>query len=162
MKILYQFCWEGWEFNRVRYLSCRCKPLNRIQRNLTGSKISTSSTKFVFFGLICKQKWLPWPILQKGGTLNSDARYVALLASCSIFLFLLTKLFTHIKQGLQKYCKTAYSRSGINQMWILTRRGSRNFRQGGPTFKKYWQAKKREGEGGTEGCGSFPSCRRMV
>ena len=32
---------------------------------------------------------------------------------------LLTKLLTHIKQCLQKYCKTAYSRSGINQMWIL-------------------------------------------
>ena len=32
---------------------------------------------------------------------------------------LLTKLLTHIKQGLQKYCETAYSRSGINQMWIL-------------------------------------------
>ena len=32
---------------------------------------------------------------------------------------LLTKLLTHIKQGLQKYCETAYSRSGVNQMWIL-------------------------------------------
>ena len=32
---------------------------------------------------------------------------------------LLTKLLTQIKQGLQKYCETAYSRSGINQMWIL-------------------------------------------
>ena len=31
----------------------------------------------------------------------------------------LTKLLTHIKQGLQKYCETAYSRSGINQVWIL-------------------------------------------
>ena len=30
-----------------------------------------------------------------------------------------TKLLTHIKQGLQKYCETAYSRSGVNQMWIL-------------------------------------------
>ena len=29
---------------------------------------------------------------------------------------LLTKLLTHIKQGLQKYCATAYSRSGINQI----------------------------------------------
>ena len=27
--------------------------------------------------------------------------------------------FSHIKQGLQKYCETAYSRSGISQMWIL-------------------------------------------
>ena len=32
------------------------KPLNGIQRNLTGSKISTSSTKFVFCGLIGKNK----------------------------------------------------------------------------------------------------------
>ena len=35
------------------------KPLNRIQRNLTGSKISTSSTKFVFFGPIVKTRWPP-------------------------------------------------------------------------------------------------------
>ena len=58
------------------------KPLNGIQRNLTGSKISMSSTKFVFCRLISKQKCQPWPILQKGGTLNSGARYVALWASC--------------------------------------------------------------------------------
>ena len=31
----------------------------------------------------------------------------------------LTKLLTLIKQGLQKYCETAYSRSWVNQMWIL-------------------------------------------
>ena len=35
------------------------KPLNGIQRNLTGSKISTSSTKFVFFGPIGKTRWPP-------------------------------------------------------------------------------------------------------
>ena len=40
------------------------KPLNEIQRNLTGSKISTSSTK-VFFGPIGKTRWPPWPIRQK-------------------------------------------------------------------------------------------------
>ena len=39
------------------------KPLNGIQRNLTGSKISTSSTKFVFFGLIGKIRWPPWPLI---------------------------------------------------------------------------------------------------
>ena len=39
------------------------KPLNRIQWNLTGSKISTPSTKFVFFGLIGKQRWPPWPLI---------------------------------------------------------------------------------------------------
>ena len=39
------------------------KPLNRIQRNLIGSKISTPSTKFVFFGPIWKTKWPPWPLI---------------------------------------------------------------------------------------------------
>ena len=58
------------------------KPLNGIQWNLTGSKISMPSTKFVFFGPIRKQKWPPWLIPQKGGTLFSGARYVALWASC--------------------------------------------------------------------------------
>ena len=35
------------------------KQLNGIQRNLTGSKISTPSTKFVFFGPIGKTRWPP-------------------------------------------------------------------------------------------------------
>ena len=39
------------------------KLLNGIQRNLTGSKISTSSTKFVFFGPIGKTRWPPWPLI---------------------------------------------------------------------------------------------------
>ena len=37
------------------------KPLNRSQRNLTGSKISTTSTKF--FWPIEKTRWPPWPWL---------------------------------------------------------------------------------------------------
>ena len=39
------------------------KPLNGIQRNLTGSKISMSSIKFVFFGPIGKTRWPPWPLI---------------------------------------------------------------------------------------------------
>ena len=39
------------------------KPMNRIQRNLTGSKISTSSTKFVFFRPIGKTRWPPWSLI---------------------------------------------------------------------------------------------------
>ena len=35
------------------------KRLNRIQENLTGSKISTSSTKFMFFWPIGKTRWPP-------------------------------------------------------------------------------------------------------
>ena len=48
-------------------------------------------------------------------------RFIAGSSKCSTKLrfIILTKLLTHIKQGLQKYCETAYSRSGINQMWIL-------------------------------------------
>ena len=38
-------------------------PLNRIHRNLTGSKISRSSTKFVFFGPIRKTRWPPLPLI---------------------------------------------------------------------------------------------------
>ena len=58
------------------------KPLNGIQRTVTGSKITMSFTKFVFFGPISKQKCPPWSISQRGGTLYSGARYVALWASC--------------------------------------------------------------------------------
>ena len=39
------------------------KPLNGIQRNLSGSKISTSSTKFVFFRRIGKTRWPSWPLI---------------------------------------------------------------------------------------------------
>ena len=39
------------------------KPLIGIQRNLTVSKISMSSTKFVFFGPIGKTRWPPWPLI---------------------------------------------------------------------------------------------------
>ena len=48
-------------------------------------------------------------------------RFIAGSSKCSTkpLSILLTKLRTHIKQGLQKYWETAYSRSGVNQMWIL-------------------------------------------
>ena len=48
-------------------------------------------------------------------------RFIAGSSKCSTkpLSILLTKLLTHIKQGLQKFCETAYSRSGINQIWIL-------------------------------------------
>ena len=48
-------------------------------------------------------------------------RFIAGSSKCSTKLWsiLLTKLLTHIKQGLQKYCETAYSRNGINESLIL-------------------------------------------
>ena len=47
----------------MTFLTSPLKPLNGIQQNLTGSKISTSSTKFVFFGLIRKIRWPPRPLI---------------------------------------------------------------------------------------------------
>ena len=48
-------------------------------------------------------------------------RFIAGSSKCSTkpLSILLTKLLTHITQGLQKNCETSYSRSGVNQMWIL-------------------------------------------
>ena len=48
-------------------------------------------------------------------------RFITGSSKCSTkpLSILLTKLLTYIKQGLQKYCETAYSRGGIIQMWIL-------------------------------------------
>ena len=67
------------------FLTSPLKLLNGIQRNLTGSKILTSSTKFVFFRPMSKQILPPWLTCQKGGTLYSGALYVGLWASCFFF-----------------------------------------------------------------------------
>ena len=65
-------CFSGWSEKQngrpglwlaETFSTSPLKPLNRIQRNLTGSKISTSSTKFVFFGPIGKTRWPPWPLI---------------------------------------------------------------------------------------------------
>ena len=45
------------------FSTCPLKLLNGIQRNLIGSKISTSSNKLVFFGLIVLLRWSPWPLI---------------------------------------------------------------------------------------------------
>ena len=48
-------------------------------------------------------------------------RYIAGSAKCSTkpLSQILTRILTAVKEGLQKYCDTAYARSGVNQMWIL-------------------------------------------
>ena len=65
-------CFSGWSEKQDghpdlwladTFLTSPLKPLKGIQRNLTGSKISMSSTKFVFFGLIRKTRWLPQPLI---------------------------------------------------------------------------------------------------
>ena len=65
-------CFSGWSEKQdgrpglwlaETFSTSPLKPLNGIQGNLTGSKISTPSTKFVFFGLIGKTRWPPWPLI---------------------------------------------------------------------------------------------------
>ena len=48
-------------------------------------------------------------------------RYIAGSSNCSTkeLSITLTKILSAVKEGLQKYCYTVYSRSGINHMWIL-------------------------------------------
>ena len=48
-------------------------------------------------------------------------RFIAGSARCTTkpLSQLLTSILTAIKTGLQRYCETSYSRSGVNQMWIL-------------------------------------------
>ena len=65
-------CFSGWSEKQdgcpglwlaETFMTSSLKPLNAIQRNLTGSKISTPSTKFVFFRPIRKTRWPPWPLI---------------------------------------------------------------------------------------------------
>ena len=68
LNVLYQVCVFGADRNnKIAALAPDwlrpLKLLNGNQRNLTGSKISDSSTKFVFFGPIVKTRWPPWPLI---------------------------------------------------------------------------------------------------
>ena len=65
-------CFSGWSEKQdgrpglwlaETFSTSPLKPLNGIQRNMTGSKITTSSAKFVFFGPIGKTRWPPWPLI---------------------------------------------------------------------------------------------------
>jgi hypothetical protein len=63
--------------------------------------------------------YLSWiPKLHKN---PNKQRYTAGSSKCSTkpLSLLHTKLLTAIKESLQRYCFTAYSRSGVIQMWIL-------------------------------------------
>ena len=53
--------------------------------------------------------------------INYKQRYIAGSAKCSMepLSKLLTCILSAVKIGLQSYCDTSYSRSGVNQMWIL-------------------------------------------
>ena len=65
-------CFSGWSEKQdgrpglwlaETFSTSPLKPLNGIQQNLIGSKISKSSTKFVFLGPIGKTRWPPRPLI---------------------------------------------------------------------------------------------------
>ena len=71
-RLLASLCFSGRAENKMACLASDwlrhfstspLNPPNGIRRNLTGSKISTSSTKFVLFGSIEKTRWPPWPLI---------------------------------------------------------------------------------------------------
>ena len=97
------------------------RELSRLHENLVIVPAYKASNNYTF---VCKRHYVR--ILSEELGLNSlpwNPTYNLTDFSASEVLdnhkSVLTKLLTHIKQGLQKYCETAYSRSGINQMWIL-------------------------------------------
>ena len=55
--------WPPWPLIGWSIFHFSSETANRIQQNLTGSKIWTSFTKFVFFGPIGKTRWPPWPLI---------------------------------------------------------------------------------------------------
>ena len=70
--LLPSLCVSGWSENQdgcpglwlaETFSTFPLKLMKGIQRNLTGSKISMSSTDFVFFGLIGKTRWWPSPLI---------------------------------------------------------------------------------------------------
>ena len=68
--------------------------------------------------------WRAWFAIHLLDTKNAQNpykhRFIAGSSKCSTetLSVILAKLLTHVQQGLHKYCETAYSRSGVNQMWI--------------------------------------------
>jgi hypothetical protein len=76
------------------------------------------------FGISTKDEELDLPLLYwipKLHKCHFKQRYIAGSAKC--FMIPLSKLLTcilaSVKTGLQSNCDTSYSRSGVNQMWIL-------------------------------------------
>jgi len=86
--------------------------------------LSNHKTIFSSFGLSIKDDYVDLPSLYwmyKQNEFPPKARYISGSAKCSTKSLskLLTTVLSAVKDGLQTYCDTAYSRKGIYQMWIL-------------------------------------------
>ena len=116
------------------YYQCLFEELGigKTQGNPTYTPVSFSKTDVIAnhrsvlnsYGISTDEKELHLPLLYWTPKLHKcpyKQRYIAGSAVCSTkpLSVLLTKLLSEVKTGLQNYCETAYSHSGINQMWIL-------------------------------------------
>ena len=77
--------WPPWPLIGWYIFTSPQQPPNGIQWNLTRSKIQTSSTRLVISGRSEKQDGHPVRSVNKGGTLYTWARYLALLTPCLKF-----------------------------------------------------------------------------
>jgi len=119
---------------KTYYIDCLVKELDI--NNNTGNPTYTptslykdeilSSHKSVIsaFGLSIKDGYVDLPSLYWIPKLHKcpyKERYIAVSVNCSTKSVskLLTAVLSTVKDGLQTYCDTAYSRNGINHMWIL-------------------------------------------
>ena len=76
------------------------------------------------FGISLPEEGIVFPKLYWIPKLHNNPykqRYIAGSAKCSTkpLSQILTRILTAVKKDLEKYCDTAYARSGVNQMWIL-------------------------------------------
>ena len=117
----YRACWIGSNFKTSQQVDCfvPCRHFMKFPLVLHPQPFTTflnwghRSLTAVGHRVICIFLVIVWNPYKH--------RFIAGSSKCSTkpLSILLTKLLTHIKQGLQKYCETSYSRRGVNQMWIL-------------------------------------------
>ena len=112
----------------IEELGLHSLPRNLILYNLTylsaPEVLDNHKSVLTSFGIQANSEELDLPYIYWIPKIHKNPYKHRFIAGSSKFStkplsILLTKLLTHIKQGLQKYCETAYSRSGVNQMWIL-------------------------------------------
>ena len=103
------------KFNEDPIKRRRCRPNNIshfFSREIKGE---------VTFGISLSEEDIDLPKLYWIPKLHKKQRYIAGSAKCSTkpLSQILTRILTAVKEGLQKYCGTAYAKSGVNQIWIL-------------------------------------------
>jgi len=119
---------------KTYYIDCLVKELgiNNNTGNPTYTPTSLSKDEILSnhtsvissFELFIKDHYVDLPSLYWIHKLHKcpyKERYIAGHAKCSTKSLskLLTTVLSTVKGGLQTYCDTAYSRNGINQIWIL-------------------------------------------